>query len=296
MSGVVSGVGKVFSAVGNTTAKVTKSIAGIGATMFTAGAATGAPSIAQGGLSNMMGQGTLGKILQGAVSRAVPGAVMGAAVGAMTGQGLMKGAMMGGLGGAAFGGAEGAGLFKTASMQKTASVPFGGAQGGGDDPGIDYTATGSINPPSGGGLMPNMGVPKPANSVSRMDMNWDARTGAQGVDVMGAIDRSQPSAMPTNAASTGGGLFQKGLDFLGSERGGQLLAGLGRGGMEYLEAKRIAEEKERDRQFVRDEQQRVTDSYKGTVVPSNVVANETAKMQAKPRYMFDPGAGRIVMA
>ena len=285
MSGVVSGIGKVFSAVGNTAAKVTKSIASVGATVFTAGAATGAAPIAQGGLSNIFGQGTLGKVIQGAVSRAVPGALMGGAVGALTGQGFMKGAMIGGLGGAAFGGAEGAGLFKTSGMQQGLSGQSGmnTLYGG---PGDDRLG-------SGGGLAPG------GFDMSRFGPQTNIPVKSSQIDVLGAIDRSQPDAMTATAvgqSSSGGGLFQKGLDFLGSERGGQLLAGLGQGASEYLEAKRIMEERERHRQFIRDNQQRVTDSYKGTVVPSNVVANEVAKMQAKPRYMFDPGAGRIVLA
>lgn len=297
MSGVLGGVTKVFSAVGNAAAKVTSSIAGIGASMFTAGAATGAPSIAQGGLSNMFGSGTLGKIMQGAVSRAIPGALMGGAVGALSGQGFMKGAMMGGLGGAAFGGAEGAGLFQTSSMQNTARET-GSLMSGSS--GIDVLGGGAGDDMLQQPGLPNVPVKKsgryPSQTVSPESVNWDARTGsAPAIDATGAIERSG-GLMPGGQQSQGGGLLQRGMDFLGTERGGQLLAGLGKGGMEYLEAKRIMEEKERDRQFLRDRDQRVTDSYKGTVVPSNVVANETAKMQAKPRYMFDPGAGRIVMA
>lgn len=300
MSGVLSGVTKVFSAVGSAAAKVTSSIASVGASVFTAGAATGAGSIAQGGLSNLFGSGTLGKVLSGAVSRAVPGALMGGIAGAVTGQGFMKGAMMGGLGGAAFGGVEaamgGGGLFQTSAMNNDPTVkdPWGGMRG--EDPGIDYTATGSI----GGGLMPDAEMPTvPVQKTGRnmtqggFDMGrFGDPAGAQGIDVLGAIDRTATS--PSGQQS--GGLLQKGLDFLGSERGGNLLAGLGKGGMEYLQAKQIAEEKEKDREFLRQKQQTITNSYKGTVGQSSAVGNATAQMQAKPRYMFDPGVGRIVMA
>ena len=42
MSGIVSGIGKVFSTVTSGVARVGKAIMGVGATTFTAGAATGA--------------------------------------------------------------------------------------------------------------------------------------------------------------------------------------------------------------------------------------------------------------
>ena len=51
MSSVVSGIGKVFNAVGSTVAKVSSSVGAIGKAAFATTAATAAPSIGQGGLS-----------------------------------------------------------------------------------------------------------------------------------------------------------------------------------------------------------------------------------------------------
>ena len=79
MSGIVSGIGKVFSTVTSGVARVGKAIMGVGATTFTAGAATGAAPLASGGLAgivqNFTGTSTLGKI-GSAIACASPGAIV----------------------------------------------------------------------------------------------------------------------------------------------------------------------------------------------------------------------------
>jgi hypothetical protein len=117
MSGIVSGITKVFTSVASGVASVGKSILGVGATLFTGGAASG------GALGNVVnsvsGGGVLGNILTGAIKQAGIGALIGGAVGAMTGAGFGKGAMYGALGGAVTGGlsgAAGSGLFSAAGV------------------------------------------------------------------------------------------------------------------------------------------------------------------------------------
>ena len=83
MSGIVSGIGKVFSTVTSGVARVGKAIMGVGATTFTAGAATGAAPLASGGLAGIVqkftGTSTLGNILTGAITQAGYGALIGGA-------------------------------------------------------------------------------------------------------------------------------------------------------------------------------------------------------------------------
>ena len=49
MSGIVSGIGKVFQTITQTAVKVGSAVAGVGSTLFTAGAAAGAGPMAGGG-------------------------------------------------------------------------------------------------------------------------------------------------------------------------------------------------------------------------------------------------------
>lgn len=256
MSGVVSGITKVFSAVGQTAAKVSQAVVGVGASAFTAGAATGARSMAVGGLSGVAGSAgrtTLGNMISGAVRQAGYGALIGAGVGAVTGQGALKGAMYGGLGGALTGAVSGA-------MQPTALGAGGVPAGGTGVQPNSYAPTG-INP--AGSAMPAVTPPSQSPIL-------------------------QPAASTVNTA--GGGLGSKIKNFLFSEGGGQMIAGLGGGllqGMakrdELAAAKELADA---DRRFILEREQRLTNSY-------NVDPTALAGSRSK-RYRFDPDIGEVV--
>jgi hypothetical protein len=134
MSGVVSGIGKVFKTVTSGISRVGKAITGVGASVFTAGAAPGGVAAAtQAG-------GTLSNILLGAAKQAGIGALVGGAIGAATGQGFKKGALWGGLGGAALGGLSAA---AGGAQQIAGTVPADTATG--------VAPTGVAATPSGGG-------------------------------------------------------------------------------------------------------------------------------------------------
>lgn len=254
MSGIASGITKVFSAVGQTAAKVSQAVMGVGASTFTAGAATGAKSLAAGGLSGFArsaGRSTLGNMVSGAIRQAGIGAVIGAGVGAVTGQGAMKGALYGGLGGAVTGAATGA-------FQPTGVGPPG-AGGSGMTPN-SYAPTG-LDP--SGSVMPAVA---PASQAPLI----------------------QPSA--STVTTGGGGLGSKLGKFLFSEAGGQMIAGLGGGllqGMAKRDELKAAEKlADADRRFILERDQRVQDSYN---VDPSVLAGNRSK-----RYRFDPDLGEVV--
>ncbi len=80
MSGVATGLTKVFTTVGSGIAKVGKAVTGVAASVFTGGAASGAGSLASGGLSGLAsGGGTLSSLLGGAAK--VASGIFGAATG-----------------------------------------------------------------------------------------------------------------------------------------------------------------------------------------------------------------------
>lgn len=115
MSGVVKGIGKIFKKVAKVAKKVLPVALGVGALVFTAGAAMGVPSM-QGGwgaamssLTKSMGAtGALQNVLTGALTQAGYGAVLGAGTAAVMGKDALTGAGYGALGGAATGGVMGA--------------------------------------------------------------------------------------------------------------------------------------------------------------------------------------------
>ena len=115
MSGVVKSAKKVFKKVGKAVKKVLPIALGVGAVVFTAGAALGVGSMA-GGWGAAVGKltsgigmsGTLGNIVTGAVTQAGYGAAMGAATSAITGGDIGDGAFYGAAAGTATGGVSGA--------------------------------------------------------------------------------------------------------------------------------------------------------------------------------------------
>jgi hypothetical protein len=158
--------------------------------------------------------------------------------------GAIRTAGFGALAGGVVGAATGQGFMKGALI---------GAAGGGIMGGI----SGAMAPT--GGVMATGGVP-------------------------GATTGSVPASTATGFAPTGqtggGGL----MSFLNSEGGAGLVAGLGEGLMEWQKMKAQQDEYDNQRNFTREQQQRVTDSYKideGTLPGSGV------------RYGFNAATGRI---
>jgi hypothetical protein len=281
MSGVVSGISKVFTSVGSAAARVGQAVMGVGRAVFTAGAATGAGPMGAGGftsvLQNLTGSGVLGNMLTGAITQAGYGALLGGAIGAITGQGFGKGALIGGLGGAVTGGLGGlAGAAGVDTGIVTGSTPTGMA------------STGST-------------APGPSSIPGLPDANFNARVGGPPVNLPvtppGMAVPAAGGGWGGAAAGGGGGGF---WNFLQSPTGGNLIAGLGQGLMEGMAAKERREAAEADRQFLLDKEQRLRDSY--NVSPSVLhgpVAEDTGRPKpsekyARPRYQYDPASGMIV--
>lgn len=288
MSGVVSGLGKVFQTVGSAAARVSSAVMGVGKTVFTAGAAAGAPSMASGGFTSVLdklaGTGVLRNVLTGAVKQAGVGALVGGGIGALTGQGFGKGALIGGLGGAVTGGLGG--------LANAARIA---------PPGVDTSMiTGSVNPsPAVAGTVP-AGGPAPL-----ADGAFDSRFGSSATPppvgaVSGPLSPDVPAASAGGWGSEGGGgggFWQ----FMQSPMGGNLVAGLGQGLAAGMAAKERREAEEADRQFLLDREQRLRDSYSvdpsvlhSPVAPDASRPAPSSKYFGRPRYQFDPAAGMIV--
>jgi hypothetical protein len=269
MSGVVSGITKVFSAVGSATARVGQAVAGVGASVFTAGAATGAGSLASGGLTgaiqSVAGKGVLSNVLSGAIKMAVPGAI----IGAVTGQGAMKGALMGGLGGAVMGGMGGMDGISSMLGGNGSDALAGGA-------GADTLSSGGMGRAGGVGH-PDAGGGFSSTSVPQINPG----TGEAVAATTGATS-SIPGGTAAGelAKSNNGGFMGKIGNFLNSETGAGVLSGLGQGMIEKAKVDAIAAENQKNRDFQLANQKRITDSY-------NVNTS---------RWTYDPAAGRVVMS
>jgi hypothetical protein len=199
---------------------------------------------------------------------AAPGALMGGVVGAMTGQGFMKGALMGGLGGAAMGGFNAYG-----QMQNGMTPPAG----------IDPVTTGSV---STGGMGRAGGVGTPGVGGGFAPTSVPQINPATGEAVAPTADVS--STVPGNTAagdlaqqSQQGGFMGKIGNFLNSESGAGVLSGLGQGMIEKAKVAAIAAENQKNRDFQKANQQRITDSY---------------NVKTGGRWVYDPAQGRVVLA
>lgn len=181
MSGVVKKVKKVFRKVGKTVAKVAPIALAGGAAMFTVGSYFNVPGMA-GGWSGAMQRltdfvgldGTLGKVVGGALTKAGYGALIGGGVGAVAGDAL-AGAQIGAAGGAVLGGLQ------------------GGLQGGGI---LGAPATAG---PTAVPITNNVGQPE-----SLLSEVWDKPI--PGIDPYRGI-RTEPLPLPgaTGADTIGGG-------------------------------------------------------------------------------------------
>ena len=294
MSGIVSGIGKVFSTVTSGVARVGKAIMGVGATTFTAGAATGAAPLASGGLAGIVqkftGTSTLGNILTGAITQAGNGALIGGAVSAMTGGSFGKGALIGGLGGAVSGG-----LFGAAGLNPD-PLTRGFARPPGVDSGITTASTTTGVAPTGATAPAPTSVP---SRIPRVTVNGEGAAGI-GANGAAAVPMGPGSQVVAAGQPQQNGFFSR---LLNSEAGGGLIAGLGQGLMQgkavkdQIEAQKEAAEA--DRQFLRDKDQRLQDSYDvdpavyhGTVVDGT--QRPTPARRFGRRYEYDPNSGRIV--
>jgi len=112
MSKVVKTVGKVFKKVVKVVKKVAPIALGVGALVFTAGAALGVPALAGGwgaatsAISSTLGP-TLAPVVTGALTQAGYGALAGGAIAGVTGGDVMSGLKSGALTGAVTGGVMG---------------------------------------------------------------------------------------------------------------------------------------------------------------------------------------------
>lgn len=277
MSGVVGGIGKVFQAAVGGVARISQAVSAVGRTVFTAGAASGAGSMASGGLngiiSSFTGNGVLGNILSGAVRTAIPGALIGAAVGAVTGTGALKGAMMGGLGGAAMGG-----------LGAMTGVPQTGSVAGVDTP---------------TGLAPTGATATAPLSQSSFDSRFGSAAPA-------------PAAPAPAAAPAGNGF----MSMFQGQSGAALLSGAAQGAGAYLQQRGLEKEAQRDRDMIREREQRLTDSYDvdprvlmgGGGIPQEAPASASAPPDSTivqpqqpqrrygptKRYEFDKTTGNVI--
>lgn len=170
-------LGKVFQPVANAVARIGTAAAAVGRAAFTAGAATGANSMASGGLNgfiqSLTGNGVLGSVLTGAVSQAAVGAGIGAITGAVTGIGAGKGALYGAAGGAVTGGLSGAtrGLGPVqAANTPTGMAPIGQTQSTprGLAIGTQYNAAGFRTQPAAGQISTVVQPQQPQRGLGTM--------------------------------------------------------------------------------------------------------------------------------
>lgn len=230
MSGVVSGIAKVFTPLVSVATKIIKPVAAVGATLFTGGAAMGAGPAMAGGLGGL----------------------------------LSLGGMLASVAGTAFGRA---GFQQVGSQGSGTSTEWMGGGGGSR------------------GLMPGTVGEGLSSGSSSYGGDGMAFSGTY-ADDLGATTQ-QSIATPTG----GRGLF-------GSVQGGSLLAGLGGGLAQWMQARQ--DERMLDKQlnsrekiaqneldFMRDKEERVRDSYR--VNPS---VHEQAPKRV--RYQYDPTSGQVV--
>lgn len=299
MSGIVSGITKVFTTVGTAVARVGRAVLGVGATTFTAGAASGAGSMASGGLSGIIsrftGGGVLGNVLTGALTQAGYGALIGGAASALTGGSFAKGALMGAAGGALSGGLMGAAGLNADPLTRGFGMPTGG-----NVPGVTSGVTSGATPsgamPTGVSAQAPTTVPTTTGAGSSgMSGGWAAANG-MGSTIPAVAQAAAPAAL------SGGGLFSGGLgQFINSPMGGNLISGLGQGLAGYMASRERNDAAEADRNFVRERDQRITDSY--NIDPTayhQPVAADTgrptpASQYARRRYVYDREQGMIVM-
>lgn len=145
MSGIVSGIGKVFSSVvGGLSTSLGSAVSGVGATVATAGAATGG-GLFSGGISSIVGGlgnggGVLGKVLGGVLNVATKGLGGLVQTGVSAGQGLMSAFAPAGI-----------------DAATTAATGLGGGMAAGAAPGFLEKAGDFLMSEQGAGLVGGLG-------------------------------------------------------------------------------------------------------------------------------------------
>jgi hypothetical protein len=289
MGSIISGITKIFTSLGTGVATLGNAVRGVGSALFTGLAASGtgmAGASSGGGLLSSLfggggGGGVLGNILGGALKQGLASGLVGGLVGEVTGEGFGKGFKTGAITGAITGGASG--LFTPTGF--AASDGFGGG-GSGLEMAGGSTATGAT--------VDNIvtGSTTAGTSAHAIERGRDLS--------LGGATTTATNAFPTTPAAPTMGAGWKGLgDFLSSNAGSSLIGGIGESLMteRILEAKK--EEAEANREYLRKEQQRVTDSYNvsgdaylGGAAMAGAAKTATAKNK-NPKWTYNPGTGMI---
>lgn len=219
-----------------------------------------------GGLNTLFGGGggILSNMLSGAIKSGLTGALIGGVAGAAMGGDWKKGAMIGGLGGAAMGGLGGL------------RTPTG--------MGVDPLTTGSVgaaDTPTGAAAKFG-GAPIPDNLFSNA-----AGGGINPASAGGAVAGLKGFG---NALGFGeGGFFR-------SEGGAGALAGLGAAAGDIYAAKAAEESAQADRDAVRAQEKRRTNSYKidPTVLAGNTPLDDpTYRPTPAMSWAYNPSSGMI---
>lgn len=296
MSGVVKTVKKVFKKTMNVVKKVAPIALGVGALVFTGGAALGLPALAGGfggAVSSALGAvgvnatGALGSVLTGAVTQAGYGAAIGGVTSMVSGGDFADGAAKGAAGGAITGGLTGALGSATRAMS-------GAAQGVTGQPTIATKNLPSLA--NGGGPLA-----RPENLVATAAEAAPATysSAPQAVEVATAAQAapaytSAPTyaSAPTEAAtSVGSGLGK----FLNNDVVVQTLAGAAKGALSGASGSEGDDSTAQQIAYEREEQQRITDSYDiGGLDRVSSVDTPRARTPRRSTARYDRDQGRIV--
>jgi len=292
MSGLVSGITKIFTSIGTgLSATLGSAVRAVGATFFTASAATGtglAEASSGGGiLGGLLGGGgsVLGNILGGAVRMALVGGLTGGLIGAVTGKGFGRGFETGALIGGGIGALGGA--FQPTGLEAAPASATGGPLVPAPD-----TATGAqpnLLPPGSRAL----GASLDRASVPDYLSTTAAAQAAAPASAVAAPAAPAVAPVPTPASPT------KGLgEFLKSAGGAALIGGVG----EAISAYALNKDKNAaDMAYVnylRDRDARITASYDvpNSAFPgfSNVAPASAARQKfGREVWKYNPTTGQI---
>lgn len=168
------------------------------------------------------------------------------------------------------------------------------AAGGGQ--GVDTMTTGSVDTGEGSALKDADTATGAAPKLKHVG-GAGSQSGNFGTVDSGGSSSSSTTTTDTGGTGTGeGGGFFKGLgNFLNTEAGAGLLGGLGQGIGDYQKLQAEEDMREADRQFLRDKEQRITDSYKvgeGALVGGVV----NGSSQAQGVWSYNAKTGQIEKA
>lgn len=293
MSGVVKTVKKVFKKTMNVVKKVAPIALGVGALVFTGGAALGLPALAGGfggAVSSALGAvgvnatGALGSVLTGAVTQAGYGAAIGGVTSMVSGGDFADGAKTGAAAGAVTGGLTGA-------LGSATRAVSGAAQGVTGQPTI---ATKNL-PSLANGSGP---LARPENLVAAVDSAPATYSSApQAIQTVAQTAPAYTSAptyasAPTEAAtSVGSGLGK----FLNNDVVVQTLAGAAKGALSGASSSEGDDSTAQQIAYERENQQRITDSYDiGGLDRVSSVDTPRARTPRRSTARYDRDQGRIV--